>query len=145
MTIEPFYFVYFLSLSLATSASGLLYPVKVKLWMKSDKNGWNREPLSCPPTTTSSDEKRWNQEGPSYPVRGEFLWNFPDENGKIVKGFLSRKNKGWNMKMIPCVIEFFEGMSGGFYQLCVVHRKVHNFLYVPRFVFSLFDDLVKGT
>ena len=47
--------------------------------------------------------------------------------------------------MIPCVIEFFEDMSGGFCQLRVVHRKVRKCLYVSRFVFSLFDDLVKGT
>ena len=31
MTIEPFYFIYFLSISLASSATGLLYPVKVFL------------------------------------------------------------------------------------------------------------------
>ena len=31
VTIEPFYFLYFLSITLATSGTGLLYPVKICL------------------------------------------------------------------------------------------------------------------
>ena len=40
--------------------------------------------------------------------------------------------QGWNYPMKLCVIKFFEGMSGGFCQLRMVHRKVQEFLYSVR-------------